>query len=234
MSENTPRPIPPAIAAIAPDGKLTPRQVRRLLIDMSLRKQKPGTGSAHEFLRRRTALNRWPDLRELLRGIDWLLIGGVATRAYMPERMTKDMDVLVHHADGEEVIARLQRAGFTIVSRLAIPGYLLLSPAGVEVDVLFGKQKWLRDALAHPETDPADYPVLGFAYLILMKVTAARPQDWADVSRMAGLATDEQLDAARAVVARYSSEDSADLEALIVLGKREMEIPPDTPDDSDN
>lgn len=46
----TNQPIPPAIANIAPDGKLTPRQVRRLLIDMSLRKQKPGTGSSDDSL----------------------------------------------------------------------------------------------------------------------------------------------------------------------------------------
>nr|MBI2905790.1 hypothetical protein [Chloroflexota bacterium] len=84
--------LPPAIAKIAPDGNITPRQMRRVMIDISLRKQKPGTGSSHEFMRRRTASNPWPDLREALKGIDWVLIGSVATRAYMPERMTKDMD----------------------------------------------------------------------------------------------------------------------------------------------
>jgi hypothetical protein len=197
---------------------------------MSLRKQKPGTGSAHEFLRRRTALNPWPDLREILKGINWVIIGGVATRAYMAERVTKDMDVLVHHTDGDEVIERLRKAGYTVLSRLAVPGYLLRSPDNQEIDVLFGRQKWLKAALAHPERDQAGYPVLGFPYLMLMKVTAARPQDWADVSRMAGVASEEQLDEARAIVARYSPEDSDDLDALILLGKREME----TPDQSDN
>ena len=60
-------PVPPAIAKIAPDGKLTPRQKRRFLIDMSLRKQKPGTGNSHEFMRRRTAtyLLQAPDGTEL-------------------------------------------------------------------------------------------------------------------------------------------------------------------------
>lgn len=42
----TNRPIPPLIAQIAPDGRLPPRQKRRLLMEMSLRKQKPGTGSS--------------------------------------------------------------------------------------------------------------------------------------------------------------------------------------------
>ena len=69
------RPIPPAIAAIAPDGKLTPRQRRHFMIGMSLRRQKPGTGSAHSFMIKRTADIHWPDLREIFErhglGIDW-------------------------------------------------------------------------------------------------------------------------------------------------------------------
>ena len=77
--------IPPAIAKIAPDGNLTPRQMRRFMIDMVLRKGKPGTGSGHEFMRRRTAMNPWPDLRPILKEFEWAIVGGVATRAYMPE-----------------------------------------------------------------------------------------------------------------------------------------------------
>jgi len=222
--------VPPAIAQIAPDGNLTPRQKRRFLIEMSLRRQKPGTGSSAEFMRRRTALNPWPDLRPVLEGMDWLIIGGVATRAYMPERLTKDIDILVRQADGPAVIDRLQKAGFIVVSRLAVPGYLLSSPEGVELDVLFGKFRWLEDALAQPERDPAGYPVMALPYLVLMKLQAMRAQDWADVSRMLGLAGDDELRRVRAVVARYSPEDSADLESLIFIGKKEQETPPPTDD----
>ena len=136
--------IPPAIAKIAPDGNLTPRQIRRFMIDMVLRNGKPGTGSSHEFMRRRTAMNPWPDLRHILKGIDWAIVGGVATRAYMPERMTKDLDILVHDDDAEIVIAKLKEAGYRIESQLAIPGVLMLSPEGVEVDVLLGVIPGLR------------------------------------------------------------------------------------------
>ena len=48
--------IPPAIAAIAPNGQLTNAQRRRLMIDMCIRRVKPGSGSAIEFLLRRTAM----------------------------------------------------------------------------------------------------------------------------------------------------------------------------------
>jgi hypothetical protein len=213
--------IPPAIAKIAPDGNLTPRQKRRFMIDMVKRNGKPGTGSSHEFMRRRTAMNPWPDLRPILKGIEWAIVGGVATRAYMPERMTKDLDILVHQNDKDAVLARLQQAGYQMIEHLAIPGYSLRSPEGIEVDVLFSDDTWLQDALRQPVLDPAGYPVISLPYLILLKMGAQRTQDWADVSRMLGLATDAELDAVRAVVARYTPDDSEDLESLIFIGKQE-------------
>ena len=173
-------------------------------------------------------MNPWPDLRPILQGVDWVIIGGVATRAYMPERMTKDLDILVHKDDGEAVIAKLKDAGYRIASRLAVPGYLMISPEGVEVDVLLGDYPWLRKALTHPANDPAGYPVIGMPYLVLLKMAAQRAQDWADASRMVGWASDAELDEVRAVVAKYSPEDSEDLESLIFLGRKEQEFPPDS------
>lgn len=218
-------PVPPAIARIAPDGNLTPRQKRRFMIEMLKRRIRPGTGNSHEFMRRRTALHPWPDLRPILDGIDWIVIGGVATHAYMPERATKDMDIFVHRDDGDEVMRRFKQAGYKVVSR-AMPGYLLHSPEGVEVDVLFGNHPWLREALGKPNYDPAGYPVIGLAYLTLMKLSAQRAQDWADVSRMLGWASDAELDAVREVVVRYSPEDLEDLESLIFLGRKKQATPP--------
>jgi len=171
-------------------------------------------------------MNPWPDLRPILKGIAWAIVGGVATRAYMPERMTKDLDILVHQADGETVIKRLEQAGYRIASRLAVPGYLLTSPDGIELDVLFGNYAWLKKALADPGQDPAGYPVIKLPYITLMKMAAQRAQDWADVSRMLGWASDADLDEVRAVVKQYAPEDLDDLESLIFIGKREQQSPP--------
>jgi hypothetical protein len=226
MGELTPR-IPPAIAKIAPDGNLTPRQRRRVLIDMALRRQKPGTGSGVDFMLKRTAENPWPDLRAILDGLDWVIVGGVATRAYMPERMTKDMDILVRESDGPAVIERLKKAGYQVISKLAVPGFLLHSPEGVELDVIFGKYPWLERALNAPEQDPARYPVLALPYLVLMKLAATRAQDWADISRMLGWASDGELDQVRKIVARYAPEDAEDLESLIFIGQKERLSPED-------
>jgi hypothetical protein len=219
-------PVPPAIAKIAPDGNLTPRQLRRFMIDMVLRRVKPGTGSGHDFMRRRTAMNPWPDLRPILQGIQWAIVGGVATRAYMPERMTKDLDILVHQKDGKDVIKKLEQAGYRVVSHLAIPGYLMHSPDGTELDVIFGKYKWLKDALSSPKQDPAGYPVIGLPYLIIMKMSAQRTRDMGDLGTLLGWASDSDLDEVRAVVKKYAPEDVEDLESLIFIGKKEQEIPP--------
>lgn len=105
-------------------------------------------------------MNPWPDLRPILTGLDWAIVGAVATRAYMPERATKDLDILVSQQDGEAAIQKLEATGYRRLTDLSTPGFTLVSPDGVEVDILFGRQPWLAEALAHPRLDPADYPVL--------------------------------------------------------------------------
>ena len=112
-----------------------------------------------------------------------------------------------------------------MIDHLAIAGYALRSPDGVEVDMLLGDQPWLKDALSKPERDPAGYPVIGLPYLILLKMAAQRSQDWADVSRMLGLASDSDLDEVRRVIAQVTPEDSEDLESLIFIGKQEQSPP---------
>lgn len=170
-------------------------------------------------------MNPWPDLRPVLQGIPWAIVGAVATRAYMPERATKDLDILVDRHSGDQVLKRLQAAGYQIISRLAVPGFLLRSPEGVEVDLIFGDYPWLDEALTHPRQDPAGYPVLDLPYLVIMKITSSRTQDLGDVSRMLGLASEEELERVRTIVARHASEMADDVESLIYLGQLEMKPP---------
>ena len=138
------KPIPPAIAAIAPNGQLTVAQKRRLILNLALKRVKPGTGSALEFMRRRTAMKVWPDLRPILTDIPWAIVGVVATRAYMPERETKDLDILVHLDDGSEAVDCLREAGYRVVTPLGVPGYLLRSPEGIEVDIILANMHGSR------------------------------------------------------------------------------------------
>ena len=191
-------------------------------MSISLRQQKPGTGSAPQFLRRRTATITWPDLRTVLQGFRWAVVGDVATRAYMPERMTGDFDILVHHQDGDAALARLREAGYHVASELSIPGYMLNAPNGTEIDLLLIPFPWIDDALQPDQRDPAGYPVLDLPYLVLMKMETSRAQDLADLSKMLGLAAKEDLARIREIVARYMPAAADDLESLIYLGGLEM------------
>jgi len=219
------RTIPPAIAAIAPNGQLTVAQKRRLVLDLALKRVKPGTGSALEFMRRRTAMKIWPDLRPILTDIAWVIVGAVATRAYMPERETKDLDILVHIDDGEEAVECLKLAGYQVVSKLGVPGYLLRSPEGIEVDIIFGNYPWLEEGLAQPNRDVVGLPVLDLPYLVLMK--SLSPPGWniGEVITMLGLATNEELARVRKTVKRYAPDMLDDLETMIYLGQLEMQMP---------
>jgi hypothetical protein len=161
-----------------------------------------------------------------LNGIPWAIFGRVATRAYMPEQATRELDILVSETDGDQILGRLQQAGYQLLSPLRLPGHALRSPEGIQVNAYFGRQPWLEPALQSPTYDPAGFPVLALPYLILTRLLAPRIKDWADIARMLGLASDEELDEARAVITRYSPEDSQDLESFIILGRKELEEPP--------
>lgn len=172
-------------------------------------------------------MNPWPDLRPILTGIPWAIVGAVATRAYMPERATKNLDILVRLQDEAEVQARLAAAGYQIIGRLAVPGFLVRAPDGTEIDFILGNYPWLSQALRHVQHDPAGYPVLDLPYLVIMKMMSSRGRDVGDVTTMLGLASDDELGRVRRIVARYAPDDLADLESLIYLGRVEMQDNPD-------
>jgi hypothetical protein len=222
MSPESKNSFPSAITQIAPDGKPTPRQRRRILIEMCLRRINPGTFTSRELLSRRTAVNKWPDLNKILEGIPWVITGGVATRAYMPERMTHDLDILIQKADCESAWRRFKEHDFVVAEVLDAPYFVARRSDIPEVDVLCLDFPWLERAFSEARQDPAGFPVLDLPFLIIMKLRANRGIDIGDMTRMLGLASEDERDRVRETVARYQPEDSDDLEALILLGKMEF------------
>jgi hypothetical protein len=216
------RPIPDAIAKIAPDGEPTPRQRRRIMIEMCLRRIQPGSYSSPEFFQRRTTLHTWPHLDDIFGDIPWLVTGGVATRLYMPERSTNDIDVLIRRSDCPRAWQRFRDAGFSVASALDAPYFVARAIETPEVDVICGDFPWLEDALSHPRHDATGLPIIDLPYLILMKLSANRLVDIGDMSRMLGLASDEDLDRVQAAVETYASQDLDDYHALVLLGRMEF------------
>ena len=206
---------------------ITREAMRKAIIRQALKRQRPGAGSSVEFLARRTAVVQWPDLTGALAPISWAVVGAAATRLYMPERATLDLDIAVRGQDGPEVRRRLEAAGFQYQGELSIGGSTWHTPDGVTVDVLERSDPWFAQALveAQDNRDPQGLPVLPLHYLVLMKFQAGRAQDIADVARMLGQASEAALADVRALFAELLPAEMEDLESLIHLGKLELEEP---------
>jgi hypothetical protein len=163
----------------------------------------------------------WPDLTAVLIDIPWAVVGGVATRTYMPERVTQDLNILVVRSNVAKVRPRLQSAGFTYVQDLSIGGSVWRTPEGILLDLIESSEPWVDEALEQIQTDPQGLPVLSLPYLVLMKVTASRTQDLADASRMLGLASKTERQVTRQVFSKWWPGALEDLESLIILGELE-------------
>lgn len=195
---------------------------RRLFIDISRRKLRAGTGSSSTFLAERTAHMIWADLYPILTPLKFAVVGGVATRLYMPERFTKDLDVVVAIDDAQQAFVQLKQAGYKFRAELGlVRGATWVSPEGQEIDVLEGRESWWPQALleAQNNLDHQGLPILPMPYLVLMKYQAGRAQDLADIERMLGQASEKLIDATRDLFRQQVPADMADLESLIELGK---------------
>lgn len=201
-------------------------EFRRRFIKMALKQVNPGSGSAVIFLERRTWVHAVTDLNQILGSSQFVIVGGVATRLYMPERFTLDLAIMVSSQESGTVHEQLlQQSGARQVGELGIPGSQWELSDGTSLDVLTSDEPWIWDALAQPNYSPDGLPVIALPYLVLMKLRASRAQDLADVSRMLGGASEPDLEKVRQVIRQYCAEGLEDVESLIVLGKLEYGIP---------
>jgi hypothetical protein len=165
----------------------------------------------------------WPDLSPVLSPIRFAIVGAAATRLYMPERATLDLDVAIAVQDAGKVREKLTGAGFIHQGELSIGGSTWRLPDGQTIDVIEGREAWWQDAIVQAQTnrDAQGLPILPLPYLVLMKFQSGRVQDIADVTRMLGQANKNALEAVRALFKEFAPGDQDDLESLITLGKLE-------------
>lgn len=167
-----------------------------MFLRLALRRAARGSGPLKDFHNQRTSVQPIPDLTPVLDPLRWALIGGIALRAYAPERMTLDVDILIHERDASAARGAFVDAGYEIVGELSIGGFTARPPAPNAWPVVMSKRDdpWIDDALADPHHDVAGYPVLPRPYLTLLKLQAGRAQDLADVQRLlAGTPRAERL-----------------------------------------
>jgi len=111
-----------------------------------------------------------PDLLPLLHDVRWALVGGLALRTYMPERMTLNVGILIHERDALVVRAIFVAAGYRVIGQLSIGGFTVQMPdsEAMPIDVPTRADPWIDDALAQPVYESAGFPVLSRPYLVLI------------------------------------------------------------------
>jgi hypothetical protein len=196
-------------------------QKRKDFLTLVKKRIKSGSGSSVEFLHQRTWINPVSDLKSIIKQAPFVVVGGIATRLYMPERMTLDLDILIKAQDSSLIYEDLENAESKKIADLNILGSQWQLADGTSLDVLEGEDEWVPKAIANPNYSPDGLPIIALPYLILMKIAASRTQDLADVSRMLGMASDNELEKVRKVINTYLPTASEDLESLITLGKLE-------------
>ncbi len=140
-------------------------------------------------------------------------------------RSAEIRDFFCHCVKAEDsplIYQDLENAGAGKIGDLSIAGSQWQLADKTSLDVLEGEDYWVEEALSQPNYAPDGLPIIGLPYLILMKLSASRTQDLADISRMLGLAKTEELNQIREVIKNYLPTAQEDLESLIMLGKLEM------------
>lgn len=191
-------------------------------LEIAKRRAKKGSGSAKIHWQKRTAMIKQPDLRGILEPIQWAVVGGVATRAYMPERATIDLDILIKAEDSKKARELMRSAGCKYLGELSIGGSSWQTSDGHLVDIVESDEIWVSEALEELNRDAQGLPVVRLPYLVLMKLCSGRTQDLADISRMLGLASNAEVRKTREIIEKYQPDDLEDLESLISLGRLEL------------
>lgn len=187
-----------------------PAARRRFYIQMAKKRVRPGSGSGPETLWARTWRRPVFDLRTITK-VSFVVIGGVATRLYAPERVTDDLDVLVEAKNADALADDIERAGGNSCCKLN----------GMALDVREEDAHWAAEAIANPASAPNGLPVISLPYLVLMKMQSGRAIDIGDLSRVLGAADEASLAETRRVVQSELADGVEDLEGLIYLGRLE-------------
>jgi hypothetical protein len=140
--------------------------------------------------------------------------------------------VLVEHQHYTMAASRLRAQGWKqrmqlvfATSSLGLYGEAL-EKSGVLVDLIATDQEWGDEAFeARPVFDATGLRVIPLAYLVLMKLDAARGVDQGDLTRMLGRLDESGVEAIAAIVERHSHDPQAadDVRQYASLGRLEWD-----------
>src|SRR5664280_114885 len=187
----------------------TPQERAHILLAMARRHAHKGEGSQPQSP---TWTRPVADLRDLL-PTPFAITGGVATRLYMPERLTEDLDLIISPSTALACEQALHAAHARLLGPHPAGGTRWWLPARFPtdmpntdlrwnalefiafsgsapacerqlLDLITVAAPWLPEAFSTAALGPTGLPVLALPYLALMKLTSARLSDVADLCRM--------------------------------------------------
>jgi hypothetical protein len=218
------------------------KERRRFYLERARRRPAIGAGSDLRFLMGNPRREIVMSPSDVFGDLAVMVIGGVATRAYAPERHTDDIDFFVQPQDYAEALRRLAAAGFRKRCDLLFPNATLglygeaWSRERAEVDVISTPQDWAVAAFEGRSEDQTGLRVIPLPYLVLMKLDSARGIDQGDLTRMLGRLDSNEVERICEIVTRYSGDASLadDTRQYAELGRWELqtESPRDRADDS--
>jgi hypothetical protein len=177
---------------------------------------------------------------DLFGDIPAAVVGGVATRAYAPERHTRDTDFLVAHECYDDAVRRLLFLGWRKANDPLFPNTSLglygsaWEKNDLSIDVIATNQSWAEEALRIEAVDQTGLRIVALPFLVLMKLDSARGIDQGDLTRMLGRLSESELENVIHVVERWSHDPQAgdDLRQYALLGSIEWEQPTTRDDNS--
>ncbi|HEV2952553.1 MAG TPA: hypothetical protein VG015_00495 [Candidatus Dormibacteraeota bacterium] len=165
----------------------------------------------------------WQDVDRLLARIPHAIVGGVASNSYMAPRFTADLDVAIPANLQGEAETRLGEGGWRRGEELDLNadsdlvGFAWHRADGEDLDILSLNHPWAETALGEV-TRVDGLPIISLPYLVLLKLSASRATDVADLSRMLGKASQREFQTVEKVVHRWRRSDLADVAQLRQLG----------------
>ena len=84
----------------------------------------------------------------------FVVVDGIATALYMPQRLTLDLDILVLGEDAPRLHEELTRLGYRMERQLSIGGTAWRASDGGSLDVLESDELWVRAAVRTPNQAP--------------------------------------------------------------------------------
>ncbi len=194
---------------------------RKFLIRMAKKKIKKGSGSQIPRDKQIQFTQKLPKLDEILKETPYVIVSGMATRMYMPERMTLDVGILVFSDESSYLDKELEDSSCEYVGPLSIGGVTWKLPEGTMLDIIVSQAPWAENAIKTNKIGPDGLPHIDLPFLVIMKLESGRTQDIADISRMLGFADESMLNEVRSLIDKYMPDELEDLESLITLGKLE-------------